>query len=422
MTNRIILAVAPLALLANAAAAGPLNPPGGPISSTYKTLTEVEPRTQLNSAETPGDADSVLRISGSGSYYLMSNLSGGSGRVAVEIDADNVTLDLNGYYIRGGTLDSIRVMPGRRQVVIRNGTLEGAGESGIDASGCTQVRVEGVAVDNTAGDGIVVGDFGMVLNCTARNCARGIVTGENSVVKGCTSTGNTSHGLDADQGSHVSQTAASSNSGRGIYHRGRGSIVECSALSNGLEGIRAENTTTVQNCSSAINTGRGIYLTLNANVRGCTVWQNQSDGIVVGNHSVVASCSSTNNTGVGIQATNNSSVTDCTSSSNTSHGIRVFGEAMVRGNNCASNGFSTGAGAGILASGDNSRIEENNCANNSTGIEVTSSGNFIVRNSCANNGSAGDNFVIAASNSLGTVLSVAGGGVSTSNSFANFEY
>ena len=36
---------------------GPLNPPSGPISSTYKTLTEVEPRILINDVNTPGDLD-----------------------------------------------------------------------------------------------------------------------------------------------------------------------------------------------------------------------------------------------------------------------------------------------------------------------------------------------------------------------------
>ena len=50
--TRLSLA-AGLALAAGAALAGPLNPPSGPVTSTYKTLTEVEPRVPVSATNTP---------------------------------------------------------------------------------------------------------------------------------------------------------------------------------------------------------------------------------------------------------------------------------------------------------------------------------------------------------------------------------
>lgn len=425
MAFRLAAFIAALTPLA-AALAGPINPPAGPVASTYKTMTEVEPREVLSSANTPGDADSVFRISAPGSYYLGGNASAASGRAAVEIDASDVTLDLNGFWVRGAiNTDTIRVVAGRDRITIRNGSMALPGEDGIDASGSTHVAVEDVTVAGAGLRGIVVGNHSQVRRCAVTGCGTaaasvGITTGESSVVAGCTADGNSSHGIDTDQGSTVSDCTASGNGARGIYHRGRGSITGCSALSNGQEGIRGENTVSVEGCTSAINMGRGIFLTLNANIRGCSTWQNGSDGIVVGNHSVVAHCNSTNNTGVGIQATSASSVLDCIASSNTSHGISVFGESIVARNNCTGNGFTTGAGSGIRTSTDNNRVEENNCSNNSIGIEVTGAGNIILRNTCA--GNAGGNYSIVASNAVGTIINVAGAAVTSTNSFANFEY
>lgn len=419
-----LLAASTAIVLAGASVAGDLTPPPGPISSTFKTLTEVEPRTLVNSTNTPGDADSILRITSNGSYYLASNLSAASGRVAIEIDASDVTLDLNGYRIRGSLgADGIRVQPGRSGVTIRNGSVSDSDGAGINATGAFDVLIERVSVRNVSGNGIIVGDRARVLHCAVSQAAIGVVTGENSVVEGCVSDANNSHGFDVNQGSTVSRCTASNNAGRGVYHRGRGSIVESSAIANGQEGIRAENTVSVENCSSSVNTGRGIFLTLNANVRGCSVWQNGSDGIVVGNHSVVANNNSTNNTGVGIQATSASSVIDNVASSNTSHGISVGGESIVARNNCTANGFSTGMGAGIFASTDNNRIDENNCTDNSSGIQVTGAGNIILRNTCAGNVAAGGgNFVIAAGNAVGSILAVGGGVVNTTITYANLEY
>ena len=51
-----------------------LDPPVGPITSTFKTLTEVEPRIAINATNTPGDADSIYIISQPGSYYMTGNI------------------------------------------------------------------------------------------------------------------------------------------------------------------------------------------------------------------------------------------------------------------------------------------------------------------------------------------------------------
>ncbi len=420
---RPILATATIlatGVLSAQAFAGDLNPPAGPISPTFKTLTEVEPRTLINSTNTPGDADSVFRITSNGSYYLAGTISAASGRVAIKIDGDDITLDLNGFRIRGSDGDVIRVNGNRRGITVRNGSISNTLGIGVNAGTATDVLIEGISVRTTGGNGIVAGDRARIQNCAVNDALIGIVAGENSVVQSCTSESNASHGFDIDQGSSVSRCTASNNLGRGIYHRGRGSIVESSAFSNGSEGIRAENTTTVENCVSSLNAGRGIYLTLNANIRGCSTWDNESDGIVVGNHSVVANCNSTNNTGVGIQATGASSVMDNVSSSNTSHGIAIFGEAIVSRNNCTGNGFSTGNGSGIRSSGDNSRIDGNNCTNNTRGIEVTGSGNIIIQNTAAGNTVV--NYTIAAGNAVGTIINVSGLTITTTATFANLQY
>jgi hypothetical protein len=74
------IAITSTALLAASAilTAGPLGPPAGPVASSYKTLTEVEPRTAINAANTPGDATSLFKITQPGSYYLTGNITGSS--------------------------------------------------------------------------------------------------------------------------------------------------------------------------------------------------------------------------------------------------------------------------------------------------------------------------------------------------------
>ena len=66
---RTAMSLAALALIFTAtfSLAGPLDPPAGPVTSTYKTLNEVEPRTPINVVNTPGDADSLFKITAPGS-------------------------------------------------------------------------------------------------------------------------------------------------------------------------------------------------------------------------------------------------------------------------------------------------------------------------------------------------------------------
>jgi len=83
----VLGAVASLAglFIAYSAWAGPLDPPAGPVTSTYKTLTEVEPRTAINTTNTPGDADSLFKITQPGSYYLTGNITGVAAKHGIEI-------------------------------------------------------------------------------------------------------------------------------------------------------------------------------------------------------------------------------------------------------------------------------------------------------------------------------------------------
>jgi len=113
--------------------AGELDPPAGPVVPTHKTLTEVEPRIAVNADNTPGDADSLFKITQPGSYYLTGNVTGQSGMHGIQLEADGVTLDLGGFTLLGvaGSLDGINMPAFRENVVIRNGHLRNWGESGI---------------------------------------------------------------------------------------------------------------------------------------------------------------------------------------------------------------------------------------------------------------------------------------------------
>src|SRR5258707_11700836 len=92
---------------------GALTPPGPP-GAAMKSLAQVE----------PGTAISILpfTITNSGSYYLAGSLSGTSGQSGINVQADNVTLDMNGFTLTGaaGAFHGIGVAAGKQGLVVVN--------------------------------------------------------------------------------------------------------------------------------------------------------------------------------------------------------------------------------------------------------------------------------------------------------------
>ena len=135
--SRLITAAALTLSAAGLLFAGPLDPPVGPITPTFKTLTEVEPRIAINATNTPGDLNNLFKITQRGSYYLTGNITGVAGKNGIEITASGVTLDLNGFELIGipamGPVDGVSMFnSGPLNVTVRNGSVRNWGDDGID--------------------------------------------------------------------------------------------------------------------------------------------------------------------------------------------------------------------------------------------------------------------------------------------------
>lgn len=278
--------------------AGPLNPPAGAVSSTYKTLTEVEPRIAINATNTPGDATSVFKITQPGSYYLTGNITGVSAKHGIEIAANDVTIDLNGYALRGvtGSLDGIGATTVVQNTAIVNGTINGWGDDGIDllTTTCLNTRVQGVTASNNGGDGITLYANAVVRDSIAYlNGGNGISVSVEGVIEDCVAKMNTANGIVLGAVGVVSRCESRNNGSDGIQSTSNGysSIFDCTSVDNGGNGIRVYRGTLVTRNNCSFNGAGGIFVTgpdnriesntLSSNTRGVDV--DSSGNIIVKN-------------------------------------------------------------------------------------------------------------------------------------------
>jgi parallel beta-helix repeat protein len=280
--------------------AGPITPPPGPVVSTPGP----EPRTAINAVNTPGDADSVYRISTPGSYYLAGNVVGTSGKRGIEIASNDVTIDLNGFAMLGatGSDSGIETLSGFVGVRIHNGVISGWGD-------------DGVAMPFGGGGSTLIEDLVVVGNADS-----GIGCGTGAIVRAC---------------------VARSNGGLGIYAGSACKIIECASISNGGTGILVGDGSVVANCVSISNADDGMYLSGGSRAIENNVTQNGLDGIFLSGESVATGnfCGSNGRLGAGAGITgsgSNSRIEDNTCIDN-DWGVRVTDAGNFIARNVASN-------------------------------------------------------------------------------------
>ena len=318
----------PFLLASSGFGQGDLNPPPGPPAPTMKSLDQIEPRTPVDVAHTPGDATSMFIISAPGSYYLTGNITGVSGQDGIRIASDNVTLDLSGFVLIGvsGSLHGITVPAARTNVTIRNGTVRNWGQKGVDAALVSNGTLESLSASNNGTAGLAAG-----LNC------------------------------------RVSACVALNNTGEGITFLGGCTIKGCSVQGN-YAGL------------STTDLGGGSDIT------GCTAFANTTVGISAFFGNTVSGCTTRYNGNAGIGVSSNCTVSGCTSSRNTSNGITAFSRNLIVNNSVSENGQNGVNGDGINCYGGENRIDSNHATgNNGRGIRSTGGVDIIIRNTSLTN-------------------------------------
>lgn len=368
----IVLSVTISSHPSNSPAQGALTPPGAP-APMMKTLAQVEPRTPISTLP--------YTITQSGSYYLTTNLISNSG--GITITTNGVTLDLMGFELAGSPgngANGILVSGTRTNIVVRNGTIRGWTFEPVTGQFTTQTVFENLQlVASINGNGLDVGPFSRVANCTVFGSSTAIRVGENSVVSACTVVSNSQTGISVAKSSIVRDCVARFSArdfGWGIDAGDGCTITSCSVFNcsetvlNTLDpgGIRAGNYCVIKDCAVSANSGAGIR---------------------AGSGNTIISCTSGNNTWEGIRVVDGNTIQNCTARGNGRSGIFVRNSNYVKENVCDANPVDRSAYAGITAganSGDVwNRIEGNSCTFNFIGIRVNGTGHLITRNWAAGN-------------------------------------
>ncbi|MGH7133593.1 MAG: right-handed parallel beta-helix repeat-containing protein [Phycisphaerales bacterium] len=275
--------------------AGPLNPPAGSVSPSYKTLSEIEPRIAVNAANTPPGVDSLFKITQPGSYYLTGNIVGVAAKHGIDISVSGVTLDLNGFDVVGvpGSLDGVFGSNAPTvNITVRNGSVRNWGGNGVNVFNAgSNTIVEGITAYQNGGVGVFGGFGGIVTRCTAyANGGNGIHAGSATTVIGCSAFTNTGSGIAVGAGSTVMQCATRFNTVDGIVAFRGCLIKDNTCASNGVNagngaGIHVtdvDNRIEGNNCTQA---DRGIDVDVGGNIIiGNTCSGNTTDWDIAANN------------------------------------------------------------------------------------------------------------------------------------------
>lgn len=363
-------------------AQGPLTPPGAP-APTMKTLAQIEPRIDVLTLGT----EPPYTINQPGSYYLSANMITASGGNAISIQAENVTLDLNGFTISsppGGS--PVNCISSFFPAVIKNGFIKGSGvatEGNYTQGGFSfgiYMQITGGTVTDLVVQGCSEGIYtnGTVSRCQVSGARAGITanTVTQSTVKNCSHGGiipstscSESYGEGDQYGifspsAQIDQCVGRGTNGIGIY----GNDVSRSNGIGAIAGISATN-----NVSESTGTSTRIFYRTGEKQYGIKCKNAiSSTGITKGDAystGIDATDNVTNSTGTCTSAFDRDSIgivgISCSNASNsqgigTNRGIRAFGNAS----NCYGKAGSYLDGTGIHVDGTASYCRGDHRINN----------------------------------------------------------
>ncbi len=285
----------------------------------------------------PGDApDLPVTLAFPGSYVLIGNLGvADPTRDGIEITANGVSVDLNGFEIAGpvvcfgsggGLNCAVPPLTGAgidaaaaSGVSISNGRVKGFGSDGVVTG--ARARIEGVLAEANGISGIRTGGDSVISRCTAHRNGGALMTPPPPVA-----------GIEAGDGSIVEHSIASANRGDGIKVARGSSVLGCTASLNGDDGIEAASGSPVLASAAYANWNRGFGLSNGGIVHDSAAHLNGGIGIFAGQGSSVSENLGFDNTGNGITVQSGAMVQSCVAAENGGFGITLGDDATFREN------------------------------------------------------------------------------------------
>jgi len=293
---------------------GALTPSGAPAPS-MKTLDQIyNAITNLGSTvaftgekridvlSLSADSFALHAITQPGSYYLSTNILGvnGGSICGFSVEADNVTVDLNGFSLlgNGDNYSGVWIVGVRTNLTIKNGIVSAWGNVGIYATdGGKQLRLECLQCNQNKGGagGFYVPGMAQayIKDCLALgNGGPGFTVAQGSVVEGCTASGNTTYGINVNSDCVVRNCLVFTNGGGGITLGSRCDAEHNTCTYNTGNGIYCPGNDTRIDSNQCLYNTLGFYVTGTDNIvvrnTGRNLY-NGSDAYSIANGNIVGS-------------------------------------------------------------------------------------------------------------------------------------
>lgn len=193
-----------------------LTPPPGAVQGTDRVREQADARIPINAETTPQSTFGQFTIINPGSYYLESNIeydASAAKEILLLIDADDVTIDLNGFTIDGragsaGALFAVGSEDVYERITIRNGTIRDSFRNLVELASFNQLTLEDLTLSNPAGQnsgrpapGLRAGNDLVIRRCRFDETG-GIVARDRAVIERCVLT-SSSVGAEINAGTHA---------------------------------------------------------------------------------------------------------------------------------------------------------------------------------------------------------------------------
>jgi hypothetical protein len=184
-------------------------------------VLEINQTCAVNTGCFSGDAAGFpVTIARTGSYRLTSNLTQTGTSNVIDINAERVSIDLNGFTIACEADDDCPAQHGiaanfNSYATVRNGTVTKFGDAGVSL--WANALVEQIRSTHNLGDGIATQTASRVIDSIAtNNSGSGIYVDFGSNVSGCTTLNNSGNGITAGQGTTITANISMVNFGHGV--------------------------------------------------------------------------------------------------------------------------------------------------------------------------------------------------------------